>query len=103
MNDNFRNHQDDDKIQLRWASKNRSVSEKDVYDDVTWKFEDLVKKLEVRHRQVGPNAKRNTEVNTKMQQRVIKTQHHPAWGKCYTFSIDYDLAHRGVGSLQIWV
>ena len=84
-------------------SRNKNVSEKQVYDDVTWKFEDLITKFKVRHREDGPNIPQNTEVTMKSHPERIQTQNHPFLGKCYTFNLDYDLKQWGVGSIEIWV
>ena len=84
-------------------SRTTNVSEKQVYDDVTWKFEDLITKFKVRHREDGPNIPKNTEVTMKSHPEQIQTQNHPFLGKCYTFNLDYDLKQWGVGSIEIWV
>ena len=84
-------------------SRNTNVSEKQVYDDVTWKFEDLITKFKVRHREDGPNIPQNTEVTMKSHPERIQTQNHPFLGKCYTFNLDYNLKQWGVGSIEIWV
>ena len=83
-------------------SRTTNVSGKQVYDDVTWKFEDLIKLIEVRHREDGPNIPQRTEVTKKSHPERIQTQHHPLLGKCYTFNLDYDLKQWGIGSIDIW-
>ena len=84
-------------------SRNKTYSENQVYDDVTWKFEDLIKLINVRHREDGPDIPQNTEITQKSHPERIQTQHHPFLGKCYSFNLDYDLKRWGVGSLDIWV
>ena len=84
-------------------SRTTNVSEKQVFDDVTWKFEDLITKFKVRHGEDGPNIPQNTEVTMKSHPERIQTQNHPFLGKCYTFNLDYDLKQWGVGSIEIWV
>ena len=81
----------------------RQVAENKVYEDVTWKYEDLVKKLEVKHRYDRPGIPKSSVVTKEMRKRVIKTQHHPTWGKCYTFSMEDKWQQWGVSSIQIWV
>ena len=83
-------------------SRNKNVSEKQVYDDVNWKFEDLIKLIKVRHREDGPNIPQNTEVTEKSHPERIQTRHHPFLGKCYTFNLDYDLKQWGIGSIDVW-
>ena len=88
--------------EFRWASRKNQVSEKEVYDDVTWKFENLIRKLEVRHRYDGPNIPKNSEMPINIQSKEIKTQHNPSLGRCYTFSMPEQWKQWGVGSIQIW-
>ena len=98
-----RNSDVNDSMKFRWASRKKQAAEYEVYDDVTWKFEDLVRKLVVRFKYDRPGIPKSTEVTKEIQRRAIKIQHHHTWGKCYTFSINDQWKQWGVSSILIWV
>ena len=90
-------------MNFQWSSRKKNVSEKDVFEDVTWKFEDLVKKIEVRHREDGPDIPLRSEVTQNMPDQMIEIQYHPSFGKCHTYSISNQWREWGVGSISIWM
>ena len=99
MNDS----ESDETMNFQWSSRKKNVTEKDVFEDVTWKFEDLVKKIEVRHREDGPVIPRNSDAMQNMQDQMIEIQYHPSFGKCHTYSVSDKWREWGVGSITIWM
>ena len=99
MNDS----ESDETMNFQWSSRKKNVTEKDVFEDVTWKFEDLVNKLEVRHREDGPDIPKGSFVTQNMPDQMIETQYHPRFGKCHTYSVSNQWREWGVGSISIWM
>ena len=99
MNDS----ESDETMNFQWSSRKKNVTEKDLFEDVTWKFEDLVKKIEVRHREDGPDIPRRSEVTQNMPDQMIEIQYHPSFGKCHTYSVSNQWREWGVGSISIWM
>lgn len=92
------------KGELLWSSITSSISEQQLFDDVTYKFSEIVSDLKIRHvwadtwDAVQPTSY-ITNINTKdINQSLIVEQRLRDFGKCYTFSPSDDM-RKNIGAI----
>ena len=94
---------------IRWSSRTKNITESKLFQDITYEFEDIVYKIELRH--FATEASRNFErsgtifnSNDKdIKSTTITEQRSRNSGRCYTFSPNEDMKTKGISHISIWL
>ena len=95
---------------LRWSSRTKNISEAQLFNDITYKYEDIVYKIELRHfaTEASRNFERSSTIFNSNGDKDIKTstiteQRFRNSGKCYTFSPNKEMRNKGISHISIWL
>ena len=77
------------KTNLTWSSKLNNVSEKQLFDAVTQRFEDLINSTHIRLFKAGKDGRWNVIFDHLYEDEIFKhleivDQYHRKFGKCYS-------------------
>ena len=88
---------------LTWSSNDTNVSEEELFDEVAYRFDDIVKLFFVRMVHVNESTDSSSySLNVSQKSnRMISDARHRNWGKCYTFSPDDDTRGYGIYYLRM--
>ena len=86
-----------------WNSRTKNISGQQLYEDITYSFEELIERLEVHHTKDTKNASKSTVIELPLHKSMIQTQHIFRHGKCYTFSPNDEIRSQGIEAISVWM
>ena len=92
------------KVNLNWSSKYDHVTEQELFNDVTQRYEDLIQSATIRFFKADQNGRSSVTVHYNDSLNVVKhfdvaEQRHRKFGKCY--SMRPTKKHRKLGMYRI--
>ena len=85
-----------------WKGNDTNVTEQDIFNMASYKFEDIVSSFKIRTVKTNENGKYSTHLNfTHTLPQSMKEQRHRGFGKCYTFIARNDTKELGVYYITI--
>ena len=86
-----------------WNSRTKNISASQLYEDLTYSFDELIERLEAYHTKDTKNGSKSTVIELPSQRSMIQTQHHFRHGKCYTFSPNDEIKSFGIEAISAWM
>ena len=91
---------------MRFSSRKENISDQQLFDEISWSFEDLVDIIEIRHFEGDPTKGKipNTKLKSSdksFTKSMIREQRTYLKGKCYTFSPDATIRKKGISLMSI--
>ena len=82
---------------LSWKSNSTIVSEQQLFDDVTYKFDEIVEYIQLRlHQNLRSNKNKITLNSIAEWNSSVKEHRHRKYGKCYNFIPHEEILESGV-------
>ena len=94
---------------IRWSSRAKNITEAQLFNDITYEFEDIIYKIELRHfaTKASKNFERSSTIfnsrNKNIKAATIAEQRSRNSGRCYTFSPSEDMRNKGISHVSIWL
>jgi hypothetical protein len=80
-----------------WTSNKSEISPKDLYEEITWKLDDLVERVEYTLRGCHYIIDANTS-----NWQTLWTETHKKWeGRCFTFNPSSEISTAGLSNIEI--
>ena len=86
-----------------WSSNDTSVDQQTLFKDITYEFDEIVKRIYVRFIKADENGKSNVDIDLKGSSTSIKEQRHRGFGRCYTFYPEKRIRDLGVYYLKAYL
>ena len=86
-----------------WNSRTKNISAKQLFEDITFSFEEVVERIELHHTKEGENVTKSTVIKLPHHQSMIQTQYYYMFGKCYTLSLNNEIKKLGIRSISVWM
>ena len=98
-----KHYNDGRKNNLTWSS-NSTLTDQELFRDVTYDFHEMVKRIYVRFiRQNKTNGATNIANLQNDIDGSVKEQRHRSFGRCYTFHPRKDIRDLGVYYIKYWL
>ena len=87
---------------LLWKSNSTNLTEQQLFDEVTYRFEEIVGYIQIRsHKNKESNKNKIYYNSSEYWNSSIKEHRHRKYGKCYVFMPEKHILQRGV--YYIWI
>ena len=86
-----------------WSSNDTTVDQQTLFKNVTYDFDEIVKRIYIRFIKADTNGKTNTEISLTGNSNSIKEQRHRSFGRCYTFYPDARVRSLGVYYMKAYL
>ena len=91
---------------MHFSSRTKNITDQQLFDEISYTFEDLVDSLEIRHFVGDPTKGKTPNTLLKSLDRsftnsMIREQRTYLKGKCFTFSPDDDIRKKGISQISI--
>ena len=91
------------KFNLTWNSNDTSVDEETLFQNATYRLDEIVKKIYIRYIQANDKGKTNTLISVDRSSDSFKEQRHRGFGRCYTLHPDELIRNQGVYYLKAYL
>ena len=88
---------------LKWSSNDTSVDQQTLFKNVTYEFDEIVKRIYVRYIKTDENGKANEDIDFKGKSTSIKEQRHRVFGRCYTLYPEKRIRDLSVYYIKAWL
>ena len=91
---------------MHFSSRTENITDQQLFDEISYTFDDLVDSLEIRHF-VGDPTKGKTpntllkSLDRSFKNSMIREQRTYLKGKCFTFSPDVAIKKKGISLVSI--
>ena len=92
------------KNNVSWSSNNESVTDQELFRDVTYEFDEIVKQIYVRF--IRRNKTNGVQKISHLEDDIdgsVKEQRHRSFGRCYTFHPKKEIRDLGVYYIKYWL
>ena len=100
----FNSYNDARKNNVTWSSNNASLTDQELFKDVTYEFDEIVKRIYVRF--IRQNKTNGETKISNLQDDIegsVKEQRHRSFGRCYTFHPRREIRDQGVYYIKYWL
>ena len=88
---------------MTWSSNDTSVTEETLFQNATYKLDEIVQKIYIRYIQANDDGKTNTLISVDGTSDSFKEQRHRGFGRCYTLHPDKTIRNQGVYYLKAYL
>ena len=91
---------------MRFSSRKKNITDQELFDEISYSFEELVEVIEIRHFEGDPTKGKTPNTflkssDTSFTKSMIREQRTYLKGKCFTFSPDLVLRKKGISLVSI--
>ena len=91
---------------MQFSSRKKNISDQQLFDEISYSFEELVELIEIRHFEGDPTKGKTPNTILRSSDRsftrsMIREQRTYLKGKCFTFSPDDAIRKKGISLVSI--
>ena len=86
---------------MKWTSSNKNVSDRQLFEQATYSFRDIVNSISVRSIFEDENGEINERLDVSVLTKSVIEQRHRAFGRCYTYSPHKHMIDTGIYYIKI--